>query len=34
VRNHDAHHRERTFQEEYVELLEAMGIDYDARYLW
>lgn len=28
------HHRRRTFQEEYVEMLEMSGIEYDERYLW
>lgn len=28
------HHRRRTFQEEYVELLKRSGVDYDERYLW
>ena len=34
VRTQDAHPRHRTFQEEYVELLEEMAIAYDSRYLW
>jgi putative transposase len=28
------HHRKRTFQEEFVELLKRHGIDYDERFLW
>jgi hypothetical protein len=28
------HHRRRTFQEEYLELLQRSGVDYDERYLW
>ena len=28
------HHRRRTFQEEYLELLQKHGIEYDERYLW
>ncbi|MEW6212508.1 MAG: IS200/IS605 family transposase [Acidobacteriota bacterium] len=28
------HHRHRTFQEEYVEILQLSGIEYDERYLW
>lgn len=28
------HHRRRTFQEEYVEMLRLSGIEYDERYLW
>jgi putative transposase len=28
------HHRKKTFQEEYVELLNASGIEFDEKYLW
>ncbi|MDR3405189.1 MAG: IS200/IS605 family transposase [Chthoniobacter sp.] len=28
------HHRHRTFQEEYVELLKRSGVEYDERFLW
>ena len=28
------HHRTRTFQEEYRELLRKHGIDFDERYIW
>jgi REP element-mobilizing transposase RayT len=28
------HHRRKTFQEEYVELLRQSGLEYDERYLW
>ena len=28
------HHRERTFQEEYLDLLQESGVRFDARYLW
>ena len=34
IRNQEEHHREQSFQEEYVRLLEANGIEYDGRYLW
>jgi len=34
VRNQEEHHRKRTFQEEYLEFLEKMEIEYDERYLW
>ncbi|HEV8129743.1 MAG TPA: IS200/IS605 family transposase [Acidobacteriota bacterium] len=34
IQNQREHHRKRTFQEEYVELLRKHGIDYDERYLW
>lgn len=32
--NQEEHHRRKTFQDEYVELLRASGIEYDERYLW
>jgi len=28
------HHRKKTFQEEYLELLEEFGIKYEVQYLW
>ena len=28
------HHRNRTFQEEYLELLHRCGVDFDERHLW
>lgn len=38
VRNYIAkqeeHHRRRTFQEEYLELLHRCGVDFDDQYLW
>jgi hypothetical protein len=34
VLNQEKHHRRKTFQEEYVELLKASGVEYDERYLW
>jgi REP element-mobilizing transposase RayT len=30
----EEHHRKRTFQEEYVELVQRSGVEYDGRYLW
>jgi len=30
----EEHHRQRTFQEEYLELLQRSGVEYDERYLW
>lgn len=30
----EEHHRKRTFQEEYLELLKRSGVEYDDRYLW
>ena len=34
VQNQEQHHRTKTFQEEFIELLEKHGIQYDERYLW
>ena len=34
IRGQEAHHRRKTFQEEYIGLLEAAGIPYDERYVW
>jgi len=33
IQNQREHHRTKTFREEYVEFLEANGVDYDLRYL-
>jgi putative transposase len=32
--NQEEHHRRKSFQEEYIELLQASGIEYDEQYLW
>ncbi len=34
IRNQREHHRKKTFQEEYLELLKKHDVDYDERYLW
>jgi len=34
VKAQQQHHRTRTFQEEYRELLRKHGIDFDERYVW
>jgi REP element-mobilizing transposase RayT len=34
IKNQREHHRKKTFQEEYRELLEKHGIEYDERYIW
>ena len=34
IETQQEHHRTRTFQEEYRELLRGHGIDFDERYLW
>jgi putative transposase len=34
VREQEAHHRRRTFQDELRALLEKHGVEYDGRYMW
>jgi hypothetical protein len=34
IARQEEHHQERTYQEEYLELLKRSGVDYDERYLW
>jgi REP element-mobilizing transposase RayT len=34
IKSQREHHRKKTFQEEYLELLKRHGVDYDERYLW
>ena len=34
IKNQREHHRKKTFQEEYLELLKKHDVDYDERYLW
>lgn len=34
IRNQEAHHLERGFQDELRELLQEAGLEYDERYLW
>jgi hypothetical protein len=34
IANQQEHHRKRTFEEEYVELLKLSGVEFDDRYLW
>lgn len=34
IENQEEHHRKKTFQEEYVEFLEAYDVEYDEKYLW
>jgi REP element-mobilizing transposase RayT len=34
IRGQEAHHRKRSFQEEFLELLQKHRIEYDERYLW
>lgn len=34
IRNQKEHHKKKSFQEEYLELLRKYRVDYDERYLW
>ena len=34
IARQEEHHRQRTFQEEYVEFLKLAGVEYDEKYLW
>ena len=34
IENQQKHHARRTFQQEYVELLERFGVEYDPRYIF
>ena len=34
IRNQKAHHRKRTFEDEYVELLRRHNVEFDGRYVW
>ncbi|MFC1736695.1 IS200/IS605 family transposase [Candidatus Hydrogenedentota bacterium] len=34
IKGQEEHHRNKTFQEEYVEFLKRHGIEYDERYIW
>jgi REP element-mobilizing transposase RayT len=34
IQNQQKHHAKKTFRQEYVELLEKFGIDYDPRYIF
>ena len=34
IKNQESHHKERTFREEYIELLKRFKIEYDQKYLF
>jgi hypothetical protein len=34
IENQQKHHAKKSFREEYVELLEKFGVDYDRRYIF
>ncbi len=34
IQNQEEHHRTKTFQEEFEDMLKAAGVDYDPKWLW
>ena len=34
IQTQEAHHRKKSFQEEFLELLEEHGVEWEAQYLW
>jgi REP element-mobilizing transposase RayT len=34
IAHQEAHHQEKSFQEEFVEFLNQAGVEYDERYIW
>ena len=34
IQNQEEHHRHKTFQEEFEEMLRAAGVEYDPKWLW
>ena len=34
IENQQGHHAKKSFREEYVELLERFGVDYDTKYIF
>jgi len=34
IANQEAHHQKRTFREEYLDMLEKFGVDYDEAYVF
>jgi putative transposase len=34
ILNQEEHHRHKSFQDEYIEMLKLAGIEYDERYVW
>ena len=34
IENQEDHHRKKTFQDEFLEILEKHGVEYDPRYVW
>ena len=34
IDNQEEHHKKKTFQEEFEEILKIAGVEYDPKYLW
>ena len=34
IRNQQNHHRKRSFQEEFIDMLKKYGVEYDENYIW
>ncbi|HHT9116782.1 MAG TPA: transposase, partial [Candidatus Wunengus californicus] len=34
IKNQQNHHRERSFQEEFIDMLNKYGVKYDEKYIW
>ncbi|GMV97314.1 MAG: IS200/IS605 family transposase [Phycisphaerae bacterium] len=34
IQNQEAHHRQMSFQEEFIQFLDRHGVEYDPRYIW
>ena len=34
IQNQEAHHRKKSYQEEFEDILKAAGVEYDQKYLW
>lgn len=34
IENQENHHKQQTFEEEYIQFLKVYNIDYDEKYLW
>ena len=34
ILNQEEHHRHKSFQDEYIEMLKIAGVEYDERYVW
>jgi len=34
IKNQEEHHKKKSFKEEFLEILNRYGVEYDERYLW